>query len=216
MVVTYGIYYSNGYSDIPMWFQEETREEISFFNVVCGIGLHPENQLERSARECLETVCGAMFLKNQYRWWIEALSRTRYSNRAPVVIDPRLRCIFVGPRPLQRETYVRYDILEQVWIQWYAFLVRRVRINPRQGSPIAMVRIQPLINVLDSPHIARWPAQYTSETRRAHGRASAAINNTDEFNAYQAFIAWNVFCREPWENFFKILFRQTSSRQDWK
>ena len=132
------------------------------------------------------------------------MSRTQYSNKEPVVIDPRPRCIFVGPRPLQGETYVRYDILEQVWIQWYAFLVRRVRINPRQGSPIAMVRNQPLINVLDSPHMARWPAQYTSTIRQAHGKASTAINNTDEFNAYQAFIASNVFYREPWEDFFKI------------
>ena len=66
VAVTYGIYYSNGYPDIPMWLQEETREEISFFTVVCGIGLCPDNQLERCGRVCLETLHGAMFLKNQY------------------------------------------------------------------------------------------------------------------------------------------------------
>ena len=89
VAVTYGIYYSNGYPDIPMWLQEETRDEISFYTVVCGIGLHPDDQLERCARVCLETPYGAMFLENQYRWWVEALSRTQYNNKAPVVIDPR-------------------------------------------------------------------------------------------------------------------------------
>ena len=61
VVVTYGIYYSNGYPDIPMWLQEETREEISFFTVVCGFGLHPGDILERCARVCLETLYGALF-----------------------------------------------------------------------------------------------------------------------------------------------------------
>ena len=38
IIVVYGIYYKNGYLDIPMWLQEETREEISFFTVIHGIG----------------------------------------------------------------------------------------------------------------------------------------------------------------------------------
>ena len=135
VVVVYGIYYSNGYPDIPMWLQGNTREEISFFTVVCGIGLFPDNQLERCGRVSLETLYGAMFLKNQYRWCEEALSRTPKSNKAPVVIDPRPRCIFVGPRPPPGETYVRYDILDQVWVLWNTFLAQRVGINPRQGYP---------------------------------------------------------------------------------
>ena len=192
LAVTYGIYYSNGYPDIPMWLQEEAREEIA-----CGIGLHSDDQLERCARVCLKTLYGAMFLKNQYRWWVEALSRTRYNNKAPVVIDPRPRCIFVGPPPLPGETFVRYYVLEQVWIEWNAFLIRKVGINPRQGRPVAMVRTQPLINILEAPHRARWPAHYISEIRLAHNRASVAIAIMDQFNAYQAFIAWNTFRREP-------------------
>ena len=87
--VTYGIYYNNGYPDIPMWLQENCREEVSFYTVVCGVGVYPDDQLERCARVCLETLYGAMFLKNQYRRWVEALSRTRYNNRAPVEIDPK-------------------------------------------------------------------------------------------------------------------------------
>ena len=39
VIVVYGVYYKNGYPDIPMWLQEETPEEISFFTVTCGIGL---------------------------------------------------------------------------------------------------------------------------------------------------------------------------------
>ena len=41
VVIVYGIYYSNRYRDIPLWLQEDIREEISFFTVVCGIGLCP-------------------------------------------------------------------------------------------------------------------------------------------------------------------------------
>ena len=110
IIVVYGIYYKNGYLDIPMWLQEETREEISFFTVICGIGLCPDDQLERCGRTCLETLYGAMFLKNQHRWWVEALSCTRINNRAPVVIDPRPKCIFVGPHSPSNEPYVRYDL----------------------------------------------------------------------------------------------------------
>ena len=135
VVVVYGIYYSNGYPDIPTWLQEDTREEISLFTVVCEIGLRPDNQLERCGLVSLETLHGAMFLTNQYWWWVEALSRTRNSNKAPVVIDPRPSCIFVGPCPPPGETYVRYDILEQVWVLWNTFLVQRSGINPRQGDP---------------------------------------------------------------------------------
>ena len=87
IIVVYGIYYNNGYPDIPMWLQEDTREEISFFTVICGVGLCPDDQLERCGRVSLEALYGAMFLKNQHRWWVEALSRTRINNRAPVVID---------------------------------------------------------------------------------------------------------------------------------
>ena len=107
-------------------------------------------------------------LKNHYRRWVEALSRTRNSNKAPVVVDPRPRRIFVGQRPPQGETYVGYDVLEQVWVLWNTFLVQRVGVYPRQGRPIAMVRSQPPIIVLDSPHLARWPTQYTSAIRQAH------------------------------------------------
>ena len=113
----------------------DTRGDV-FLTVVCRIGLCPDKQLERCGRVSLETLYGAMFLNNQYRWWVEALSRTRHSNKAPVVIDPRPSCIFVGPRPRPGETYVRNDILEQVWVLWNTFLVQRVGINPRQGRPI--------------------------------------------------------------------------------
>ena len=67
VIVVYGIYYKNGYPDIPMWLQEETLEEISFFTVICGIGLWPDDQLERCGRTSLETLYGAIFLKNQHR-----------------------------------------------------------------------------------------------------------------------------------------------------
>ena len=67
-----------------------------------------------------------------------------------------------------------------------------------------MVRSQPLINVLDSPHMARWPTQRISAIRQAHSRASIKINNTDECNDYQAFIARHTFCRESWEDFFRL------------
>ena len=67
-----------------------------------------------------------------------------------------------------------------------------------------MVRSQPLINVLVSPPMARRPAQCISAIRQAHGRASIAISKTDECNAYQAFIARHTFCREPWEDLFRL------------
>ena len=39
IIVVCGIYYNNGYPDNPMWLQEDIREEISFFTVICGVGL---------------------------------------------------------------------------------------------------------------------------------------------------------------------------------
>ena len=101
VTATYGIYYRIGYPYIPMWLQENCREEVSFYTVVRGMGLYPVDQLEGCRRVCLETLFGAMFVRNQYIWFVEALSRTRYNNRAPRVIDPRRRCIFMGPRQPQ-------------------------------------------------------------------------------------------------------------------
>ena len=204
VIVVYGIYYKNGYPDIPMWLQEETSEEISFFTVICGIGLCPDDQLERCGRTSLETLYGAMFLKNQHRWWVEALSRTRINNKAPVVIDPRPRCIFVGPRPATNEPYVRYDVSDQAWVTWNAFLVQKVGVNPRQGKPIAMVRSQPLVNVLEAPHMARMPMQRRSAIMEACGRACVEINVQDNRYAYRTFIEKHPYRREAKEEFTRL------------
>ena len=63
VTVTFGIYYRNGYLDIPMLLQEDCMEEVSFFTVVCGSGLYPDNKLDISGRVYLESLYGAMYLK---------------------------------------------------------------------------------------------------------------------------------------------------------
>ena len=82
----------------------------------------------------------------------------------------------MGPRPASNEPYVRYDVSDQAWVIWNAFLVQKVGANPRQGKPIAMVRSQPLINVLEAPHMARLPMQRRSAIMEACGRSFFEIN----------------------------------------
>ena len=74
---------------IPVLLPEESREEISFFTVICGDGLYPDDQLERCGRTCLEPLYGAMYVKNQLMMQVEGISRTRSNNEVPIVIEPR-------------------------------------------------------------------------------------------------------------------------------
>ena len=108
--------------------------------------------------------------------------------------------MLVGPQPPATETYVRYDILEQVWEEWNDFLLRNVGINPRQGRPVVMVRSQPIVNVLALPHWARMPTSYISAIRLTHYGPGVSIANIDHFNAYGAFIKQNAFRREKSED----------------
>ena len=67
-----------------------------------------------------------------------------------------------------------------------------------------MVRSQPIMNILALPHWARMPTNNVSQIRLAHYRASVSFANIDHFNAYQAFIERNAFCRENWEDVCKL------------
>ena len=121
-----------------------------------------------------------------------------------MVIDPRPRCIFVGPRPARNEPYVRYDVCDQAWATWNDFLIQRVGPNPRQGKPIAMVRSQPLSNVMESPHMARLPMQRRSAIMEACGRACGEIDVQDNCYAYRTFIERHPYRREEIENFIGL------------